>query len=258
MTTGATSDLRQATRLARHMVVDCGMSEQIGPGAFGWLLWVACCCVDGVAALWCSRCCHECHAVVRCCRGSFAPPCSVSSYGGTLDRPRPSPPRRLPAVHVGSEHSHATRQAVDVEIQKILKESYARVSRWASARVTWPAPARNRHPCAVQPSALLPAVCCSLLKEREAELRTLAQALLREETLTQAQIKSLLAGSSRSPELPGSSGPGGIPQVDLAGAAAAAAAGPALGGDAEVRVPAAAAASLAGAAGAPDAPPAAE
>lgn len=33
MTSGATSDLRQATRLARHMVVDCGMSDAIGPGA---------------------------------------------------------------------------------------------------------------------------------------------------------------------------------------------------------------------------------
>ncbi len=32
MTSGATSDLRQATRLARHMVVDCGMSDAIGPG----------------------------------------------------------------------------------------------------------------------------------------------------------------------------------------------------------------------------------
>lgn len=33
VTTGATSDLQQATRKARHMVVDCGMSERIGPGA---------------------------------------------------------------------------------------------------------------------------------------------------------------------------------------------------------------------------------
>ena len=28
---GATSDLRQATKLARHMVCDCGFSEAIGP-----------------------------------------------------------------------------------------------------------------------------------------------------------------------------------------------------------------------------------
>ena len=33
VTTGATSDLRTATRLARHMVEDCGMSERIGPMA---------------------------------------------------------------------------------------------------------------------------------------------------------------------------------------------------------------------------------
>jgi ATP-dependent metalloprotease len=28
---GATSDLKQATNLARHMVCDCGFSEVIGP-----------------------------------------------------------------------------------------------------------------------------------------------------------------------------------------------------------------------------------
>lgn len=31
VTSGATSDLKQATRLARHMVADCGMSDLIGP-----------------------------------------------------------------------------------------------------------------------------------------------------------------------------------------------------------------------------------
>lgn len=35
VTSGATSDLRSATRLARHMLEDCGMSERIGPVAFG-------------------------------------------------------------------------------------------------------------------------------------------------------------------------------------------------------------------------------
>lgn len=33
VTSGATSDLRSATRLARHMVEDCGMSELVGPMA---------------------------------------------------------------------------------------------------------------------------------------------------------------------------------------------------------------------------------
>ena len=35
VTSGATSDLRQATRMARHMVEDCGMSARIGPVAVG-------------------------------------------------------------------------------------------------------------------------------------------------------------------------------------------------------------------------------
>jgi ATP-dependent metalloprotease len=35
VTSGATSDLRQATRMARHMVMECGMNERIGPGEEG-------------------------------------------------------------------------------------------------------------------------------------------------------------------------------------------------------------------------------
>lgn len=31
VTSGATSDLKQATSTARHMVADCGMSDAIGP-----------------------------------------------------------------------------------------------------------------------------------------------------------------------------------------------------------------------------------
>lgn len=55
MTSGATSDLRQATRLARHMVVDCGMSDAIGPGAGSGLrlclckLHIVAVCGQGVA-----------------------------------------------------------------------------------------------------------------------------------------------------------------------------------------------------------------
>ena len=45
----------------------------------------------------------------------------------------------------------------------------------------------------------------SLLRRKEAELHTLAQALLKNETLTQAEIRSLLAGDA---ELPGSGGGG--------------------------------------------------
>ncbi|KAL4425466.1 hypothetical protein ABPG75_009482 [Micractinium tetrahymenae] len=167
VTTGATSDLQQATRKARHMVVDCGMSERIGP------------------------------------------------------------------VAVGQEQSPATRQLVDTEIQAILKGSYSRV--------------------------------VSLLKEKQAELHMLAQALLREETLTQADIKRLLAGGSSSPELPGS-GPGGSGLLPVPAPAAAAVA---MAGEAGVPAPAPAAAAAAAAspglaasvgdpAAAAEAPPAAE
>ena len=35
ITTGATSDLRRATSLARHLITDYGMSEKLGPRTFG-------------------------------------------------------------------------------------------------------------------------------------------------------------------------------------------------------------------------------
>lgn len=35
VTSGATSDIRTATRVARHMLEDCGMSERLGPVALG-------------------------------------------------------------------------------------------------------------------------------------------------------------------------------------------------------------------------------
>lgn len=166
VTTGATSDLQQATRLARHMVVDCGMSHRIGP------------------------------------------------------------------VAVGQEQSPATRQVVDDEIQATLKNSYARV--------------------------------VNLLRERQGELHMLAQALLAQETMTQVQIKSLLAGGSSSAEVPGSSGPGGshaIPEV--VGAAAPDAGAVVVPAPAPVSAAAAVAASSlgggsAGQAATADAPPAAE
>jgi len=31
VTSGATSDLKHATRQARHMIMECGMSQEIGP-----------------------------------------------------------------------------------------------------------------------------------------------------------------------------------------------------------------------------------
>jgi ATP-dependent metalloprotease len=68
VTSGATSDLKQATRMARHMVVDCGMSARIGPVAVG-----------------------------------------------------------------GQDQSPATRQAVDDEVQSMLKAAYERVARWVGS-----------------------------------------------------------------------------------------------------------------------------
>lgn len=117
--------------------------------------------------------------------------------------------------------------------------------------------------CWPSPHTLLAAPCPtprSLLKEKEAELHALAQALLREETLTQADIKSLLAGGSSSPELPGSgSGGSGLLPVPTAAAAAAAADGvPAAAGAAAAAASPGLAASVSGSAAAEAVPPAAE
>lgn len=72
-----------------------------------------------------------------------------------------------------------------------------------------------------QPLLLPP---CSLLREREAELHALAQALLRAETLTQAEIREVLAGmGSPVAALPGEA-PRPVPVPAPAAAAAASAA----------------------------------
>lgn len=163
VTSGATSDLKQATRMARHMVVDCGMSDAIGP------------------------------------------------------------------VAVGEEQSPVTRQAVDAEVQRMLKAAYARVTGcgrgrgWGGGQARLvhlpaaPAPyvgcQRLHRACAVlhassrhhHASSAPPPPHRSLLREKERELHALAQALLADETLTQAEIRSLLE-ALHSPALPGSTG----------------------------------------------------
>ncbi|KAL4860045.1 ATP-dependent zinc metalloprotease FTSH 11 [Chlorella vulgaris] len=163
VTSGATSDLRQATRMARHMVMECGMNERIGP------------------------------------------------------------------VSVGEEQSPSTRQAVDAEVETMLKGAYQRV--------------------------------VGLLREKEGELHALAQALLETETLTLADIQSLVLAHN-SPELPGGpagggggSGGGSEGRRTTAPAPTAAAASRGVG-DAAAPAPApAAAAAAAAAASAPAASP---
>lgn len=280
MTTGATSDLQQATRKARHMVVDCGMSERIGPGGVGLcpLLPVP----TGP------------HRLLFTALSHLPCPWHVFTTKSHQNRPSPTTPtcHHIPgaAVAVGQEQSPATRQVVDSEIQTILKGSYTRVVRCechyvmftksyllSSLQHEWPVSlglAWQR--CAGHGAGLLlwhasarcvplptPLSHRSLLKEKEAELHALAQALLREETLTQADIKRLLAGSSSSPELPGS-GPGGsgllpAPAAAALAAAPAGAAGvPAPAGAAAAASPGLAASVSDPAAAAAAAPPAAE
>lgn len=98
VTSGATSDLKSATRMARHMVEDCGMSDKIGPIALS----------------------------------------SPDQRGASLNKD------------------------ADDEVGNFLRESYSRVK--------------------------------GLLKDKERELHILAQALLKQETLTQQEIKDLIFG----------------------------------------------------------------
>lgn len=92
----------------------------------------------------------------------------------------------------------------------MLKAAYQRVTRCIAASAL---PAAREVALATKLShwpaltladalACAPHRCCSLLKEKEGELHTLAQALLSSETLTQAEIKDLLAGRN-SPEAGG-------------------------------------------------------
>jgi ATP-dependent metalloprotease len=98
VTSGATSDLKSATRMARHMVEDCGMSDKIGPIALS----------------------------------------SPEQRGASLNKD------------------------ADDEVGNFLRDSYSRVK--------------------------------GLLKDKERELHILAQALLKQETLTQQEIKDLIFG----------------------------------------------------------------
>ncbi len=166
-------------------------------------------------------------------------------------RPRSHPPTcscvpLSTAVAVGEEQSPSTRQAVDAEVQGMLKAAYNRVTRWAAGGLckAWGVRCsaclqalqcvtsrgqiivNRRHwqvacsaPCPASPStAPSPTlVSCSLLKTREAELHSLAQALLQNETLTLAEIRALLNGPS-SPEVPGGgSGAQRHPEGEAAG-----------------------------------------
>ena len=101
VTSGARSDLQQATSLARHMCTECGMSDVIGP------MYVA-----------------------ESATGRYKP-------------------------------SHETERAVDEEVRRMLRESYQRVR--------------------------------TLLGDHQAELHVLADALMERETLTAAQVRTLLS-----------------------------------------------------------------
>lgn len=103
VTSGARSDLQQATSLARHMVTECGMSDELGP-----------------------------------------------VYLNTDNR--------------GQEATSSdTHRRVDAEVTRMLREAYSRVT--------------------------------TLLTDREADLHTLARALLEHETLTRDEIQQVLDGT---------------------------------------------------------------
>eukprot|EP00208_Stichococcus_sp_RCC1054_P001070 CAMPEP_0206145058 /NCGR_PEP_ID=MMETSP1473-20131121/26217_1 /ASSEMBLY_ACC=CAM_ASM_001109 /TAXON_ID=1461547 /ORGANISM="Stichococcus sp, Strain RCC1054" /LENGTH=864 /DNA_ID=CAMNT_0053541115 /DNA_START=315 /DNA_END=2909 /DNA_ORIENTATION=+ len=107
-TTGVTSDLKQASRMARHMVAECGMSDQLGP------IYAA-----------------------------------QKGRGGV------------------SNVSETTLDLIDQEVSRLVREGYQRAS--------------------------------NILKENEADLHKLAGALIDYETLTNAEIDQVLAGTFSRP-----------------------------------------------------------
>jgi len=119
VTSGATSDLKQATNLARYMVQNCGMSEEVGPIYY-------------------------------------------ERNGGSGSQ---------------SGMSSDTERKVDLEVTRLLKEAYSRVT--------------------------------LLLKEKEADLHKLSTALLNHETLTGEEIKKVLLVNMIDPAQPPTSPPGG-------------------------------------------------
>jgi hypothetical protein len=129
VTSGATSDLKTATRVARHMVVDCGMSDVIGPGELA---------ARQGRASWAYKFNSSNSHVIWCCYGA-GPLEPVAGYKGDIlmnvcfiGGLFTVAPSGGGAVAVGEEPSPATRHAVDAEVQAMLKGAYQRVVGWAA------------------------------------------------------------------------------------------------------------------------------
>jgi len=114
ISTGASDDIMRATELARRMVTEFGMSEQLGSVRYAGQ--------------------------------------QLQYLGGSVED--------------NSQLSPETRQVIDAEVQRLVTEQYQRAQ--------------------------------ALLKDHHAALTTLAQQLLKQETVTGAVVKEALQGESHS------------------------------------------------------------
>lgn len=239
VTTGATSDLSSATRTARHMVEDCGMSARIGPLSLSDKLGAETRKVADAEVSDILKASYEVRGS-RLGRGEA----STQSMDGHAETWQRKAVRAITLAHTGvgygcridMEDKFATPNAPLPALRSC--SSHRRCPHCASPDLPLPClalPPRSPHFLAVLPLPfpafgphLTPQPLTSvmqrvraLLAAHQTGLHALAASLLEQETLTQSQIKEVVGGRAAQAWVEKAPGPGGPKHLSVSAPATA-------------------------------------